>query len=346
MIANKTETQPSLSRRLLPWLNLILVFILLGLGIWYLGRKVSLADILEALRLARPLPILLGMAVMLFTIVVKTWRWGLMFSAEEDQPSFMPLFWSLSLGQYVNLIVPFLRLGEIARIYALNRQSSVPMAQSIGTLVLEKVLDLFMLVLTIGLLLPFVILPEFVNQPGPLLWIIPIGALIMLYILAFQTTWISGLLLGIAGRLPGRWGKRILQWLVYGLEGLSALRSPQTSLLLVASSALIAILSILLPYTLFFAFDLRLTLVQAALLHAAVTIVTTPPSTPGKIGVFNGVVALMLYSFGIADDAVIIGYSIVFHLVVVLPQIILGSLAALRTDWKWQKSLSGQEEIV
>ena len=344
MIANETETQPSLSRRLLPWLNLLLVLILVGLGIWYLGRKVSLADVLLALRLARPLPILLGVAIMLFTIVAKTWRWGLMFSAEDDRPAFMPLFWSLILGQYVNLIVPFLRLGEIARIYALNRQTSVPMAQSIGTLVLEKVLDLFMLVLTIALLLPFVILPEFVNQPGPLLWIIPVAALIMLYILAFQTNWISSVLLGIAGRLPGRWGKRILQWLVYGLEGLSALRSPRTSLLLVASSALIALLSILLPYTLFYAFDLRLTLVQAALLHVAVTIVTTPPSTPGKIGVFNGVVALVLYSFGVTDDAVIIGYSIVFHLVVVLPQIILGSLAAVRTDWKWQRSVIAQEE--
>ena len=72
------------------------------------------------------------------------------------------------LGQYVNLIVPFFRLGEVARIYALNRQASVPMAQSLGTLVVEKVLDLFILILTIAAILPFVVLPEFVGQPGPL----------------------------------------------------------------------------------------------------------------------------------------------------------------------------------
>ncbi len=343
MFADEPDPQPSRSRRYLPWLNLALLVLLLVVGIWYLGRKVSLSAVLDALQLARPLPILLGLAIMIFTLVVKTWRWGLMFASDEDRPSFAALFWSLTLGQYVNLIIPFLRLGEIARIYALQRQTAVPMAQSLGTLVLEKVLDLFMLVLTIALLLPFVILPAFVSQPGPLLWLVPIVALLGLYILAFQTAWITSLLMGLAAHLPGRWGKRILQWVVYGLEGLSALRSPTTSLWLVASSALIALLSVLLPYVLFYAFDLPLFLVQAALLHVAVTIVTTPPSTPGKIGVFNGVVALALYSFGLTDDAVIISYSIVFHLVVVLPQIVLGSIAAVRTDWHWGDSMPAPE---
>lgn len=341
MIAGETERQPSRSRRLLPWLNLLLVLLLLGVGLWYLGRKVSLSEVLLALRLARPLPILLGLGVMLLTLLIKTWRWQLMFATEEDRPSFPALFWSLMLGQYVNLIVPFLRLGEIARIYALNHQSSVPMAQSIGTLVLEKVLDLFMLVLTLALVLPFVILPEFIGEPGLILWTVPVAGLAVLYVLAFQTEWISGLLLNLGARLP-RWAERIAGWLVTGLEGLSALRSPGASLMLVGSSALIALLSVLLPYVLLFAFDLPLTFVQAALLHVAVTVVTTPPSTPGKIGVFNGIVALALYGFGVTGDAAIIGYSIVFHLVVVLPQVVLGSLAAARTDWRWQRSLEEQ----
>jgi hypothetical protein len=46
------------------------------------------------------------------------------------------------------------------------------------------------------------------------------------------------------------------------------------------------------------AFDLPFGLIEAAVIHAVVTIVTTPPSTPGKIGVFNGAVALVLLSYG------------------------------------------------
>ncbi len=339
MIANNQDRPQSSPRRLIPWLNLLLVVILICIGIWYLSDKVSLSDIFDALLLANPLPIVAGLGIMLLTVVIKAWRWQLMFAMPHQEPSFSAAFWALMLGQYVNLIVPFFRLGEVARIYALNRQTDIPMARSIGTLVVEKVLDLIMLVLTIAALLPFVILPEFVGKPGPLLWIVPMLALLILYFMAFQTSMITQTLQRVSEHFPARWISRPLQWIISGLEGLGALRSGRTSLLLVSTSALIAFLAIFLPYVLFPAFDLHLGLVEAALIHVVLTIVTTPPSTPGKIGVFDGVVAIMLYSFGIANDAVIISYSIVFHLVVILPQIILGSIAAAKTDWRWHNAL-------
>ncbi len=246
------------------------------------------------------------------------------------------------LGQYVNLIVPFLRLGEIARIYALNRQTDIPMARSLGTLVVEKVLDAIMLALTIAVLLPLVILPEFVGDPGWILWTVPIAALLILYLLAYQTDLIARFFQALAEKFPTEFAKRLLKWSLSGLEGLAALRNTRLTLLLVASSAFIAFLSVLLPYVLFMAFDLPFGLVEAAVIHVVVTIVTTPPSTPGKIGVFNGAVALVLLSYGLADEAVIISYSIVFHLVVIVPQIALGSIAASRTDWRWHKTVEQQ----
>ncbi len=342
MTANNQGEVPSTARRLLPWLNLLLAVVLLGIGIWYLAGKVSLAEIGYALSHAKPMPIIIGFAIVIITVVLKAWRWQVMFIDPQQTPSFSASFWALMLGQYVNLIVPFLRLGEIARVYALNRQSNIPMAQSIGTLVVEKVLDLFMLVLTMAMLLPFVILPEFIGQPGPMLWLLPLFSLLALYFFAFQTDKITRILYAVADRLADNWVQRPLQWMISGLEGFAALRSGRTSLILVSLSAAVAALSVLLPFVLFAAFDLQLTLVQAALIHVVVTIAITPPSTPGKIGVFNGVVALMLYSFGVTDDAAVISYSIVFYLVAIIPQILLGSIAAAKTDWHWQKTVEQQ----
>jgi uncharacterized protein (TIRG00374 family) len=316
-----------------------LAIALIALGIWYLADKVSLTDIAQALILAKPGYILLGTMIMFITLFVKAWRWQLMFRTPDDTPRFAPLFWSLMLGQYVNLIVPFFRLGEIARIYALNRQTEIPMARSLGTLVVEKVLDAIMLAMTIGILLPLVILPEFVGEPGWILWIVPVAALLILYLLAYQTELITRFFQALTEKFPARFGRRLLKWSLSGLEGLASLRSTRLSLLLVGSSALIAFLAVLLPYVLFMAFDLQLGLIEAAIIHVVVIIVTTPPSTPGKIGVFNGAVALVLLSYGMADEAIIISYSIVFHLVVILPQIALGAIAASRTDWRWHKTV-------
>jgi len=336
MITNNQDKASSTTRRLIPWLNLLLIVVLLGIGIWYLADKVSLADIMGALSLADPIPILVGLGIMLLTLLLKAWRWQFMFVVPDQKPSFAAAFWALMLGQYVNLIVPFFRLGEVARIYALNRQSNIPMARSIGTLVVEKVLEIFILVLMIAIIMPFVILPEFVGQPGPVLWLLPMFSILALYFFAFQTEKITKALQNIAKHFPDNWLQRPFQWMISGLEGLAALRSGRTSLILVTLSVLIGILSVSLPFVLFAAFDLRLSLIQAALIHVVVAIATTPPSTPGKIGVFNGAAAIMLYSFGVADDAVIISYSIVFHLIVIVPQILLGSIAAVKTDWHWQ----------
>ena len=344
MIANNKETAEESGRsiRWLPWFNMALAILLIALGIWYLSDKVSLEDIIQAILLAKPGYILLGTGIMLVTVMVKAWRWQLMFRRPDDSPRYAPIFWSLMLGQYVNLIVPFFRLGEIARIYALNRQTEIPMTRSLGTLVLEKVLDGIMLALTIAILLPLVLLPEFVGEPGWILWTVPIAALLILYLLAYQTELITRFFQAMAEKFPTRIARRLLKWSLSGLEGLASLRNTRLSLLLVGSSAFIAFLALLLPYVLFIAFDLPFGLIEAAVIHVVVTIVTTPPSTPGKIGVFNGAVALVLLSYGMADEAVIISYSIVFHLVVIVPQIVLGSIAASRTDWRWHKTVEQQ----
>ncbi|MFN2124759.1 MAG: lysylphosphatidylglycerol synthase domain-containing protein, partial [Candidatus Promineifilaceae bacterium] len=189
---------------------------------------------------------------------------------------------------------------------------------------------------------PFIILPEFFGQPGPLLWLIPILSLLALIFFAFETETITRLVQKIAARLPDNWIQRPFRWMIFGLEGLAALRSGRTSLILVVLSAIIAVLSVLVPYVLFASFDFDLTLVQAALIHVVVTIAITPPSTPGKLGVFNGVVAIMLYSFGVSNDAAIISYSIIYYLVAIIPQITLGSLAAAKTDWQWQRTIEQQ----
>ena len=57
----------------------------------------------------------------------------------------------------------------------------------------------------------------------------------------------------------------------------------------------------------------------------------------------NGAVVFTLYSLDVNADAAIIGYAIIFHLVVVLPQIVLGIIAAWRTNWRLEKTTAIQQ---
>ncbi len=335
MVTKNPTPSPGSWRRLLPWLNIALTTVLVVAGLWYLSTRLSLASIGQALAGASPAYVALAILIMLVTIALKGWRWQIMFLSDHPRVSFRAAFWATALGQYVNLIIPFLRLGEVARLYGLNQEVGIGPARALGTLVVEKTLDLIFFGLTVLLILPFVILPDYVNSSGLSLTALPLLVFAALYILAYRTHWVIAAMKWLIRPLPERLQERLLGIGVNGLEGLAALRSTRLNLIMMLLSLAVAALAVVLPYVLFPALGLRLTLIDAALIHVVVTIAIVPPSTPAKIGVFNAAAALMLWQFGLDDETAIASYAILLYLVVIAPQLILGIIAASRSKWRW-----------
>ena len=334
MIAEKPKgsgkPHPLTNIRQIPWLRLLLSLALSGLGLWFVTRDASLIEMRAAFGRADAGYILLGLAIITATMVAKAWRWRLLYRPRQEAPPFSDLFWALSLGQLVNTAVPFFRLGEVARIYDLGKQAHRSKAQALGTLVVEKVLDLMMLAVTLFLLVPFLVMPQFVTNSGVAIAAAAVLAFAGLYLMAYRSDLILRLVRPLLRRLPGGLGERLDPMVTAGLRGLAALRSRKATLALLIASLIIAGLSVLTPLILFPALDLSLGLASAAAIHVAVTVGTVPPSTPAKVGVFEFLVAFMLRFFGVENASVILAYTLLFHLVVVLPQILFGGIAAAR----------------
>ncbi|MCA9866710.1 MAG: flippase-like domain-containing protein [Anaerolineales bacterium] len=326
-------------RRLLPWLNLILTGGLILAGVWFLSTRLDLATIIEALSKASVGYTFLSVVIMLATMLLKAVRWQLMFPSERPPVRLSSSFWAISLAQYVNLVVPFVRLGEVARLYALNREAGVSPGRGVGTLVVEKTLDLIFFGLTILFVIPFVVFPDYVSRPGPVLTLLPLILFGALYLVAYQTDLVIAIWRRVVTPFPPRVRDLLLRVAVSGLEGLAALRNRRLSLLMLFLSLTIAGLSIVLPFVLFLALSLPLTFLDAALVHIVVSIAIVPPSTPAKIGVLNGAAALVLWQVGITDEANIAAYTILLYLVVVVPQITVGLIAASRSKWSWQMAV-------
>lgn len=340
MIAKNNQEKPKSSnkKQVWSWLNLLLTAVLLAIGMWYIAQYVTLAEIIEALASANPIFILLSLLSVTLTLIVKAWRWQILLTTDpKKKPSFLPLFWAFTLGAYVNLILPFMRMGEIARLFAVDWSANVGKAHALGTIVVEKLLDLIMLGLLFLLIFPFVILPGFINNPLPMITAVSLASGFILYLLAYQTSWIIRISRLFASWLPLKWGERVMRWLISGLESLNALRNKRQTLSLIGLSMAIIFLSVLNGYLLFPAFHLDLGFFEAALLTIIVTLTLVPPSTPGKIGVLNGAVAVTLIGLGIHNDAIIVSYSTIYYIIVVSPVILFGGLAITRTNWKWEK---------
>jgi glycosyltransferase 2 family protein len=314
------------------WLRLILGLLLGAGALWLVARNVSPEGLRQAIGQARSGPVVLAFALVTLVILAKVWRWRLLYQPPPAVPSFAALWHALLIGQFVNLLAPF-RLGEVARVYALYQQTGSSKAQALGTVAVEKSLDLIMLLFTLIILLPLMVVPRFVSDQGPLLATVAAGSLLFLYLLAYQTERVAGRLAQVGRWLPGGLGEKMTRWAVSGLGGLAALRNRRANVALVISSAVIVVLSILTPLAVFRAFDLPYGLPEATLLNLVLSVGMVPPSTPAKVGVFEWLAAFTMKQLGMADEALILSYALVYHAAVVLPSILLGSVAASRTRW-------------
>lgn len=321
---------PLAEKKAIPWLRLLLALALSLLGLWYVTRNVALADLQAALGASRPLYILLALLVFLATTLAKSWRWQMLYQPQDRVPPFRHLFWAVNVGQLINTAVPFLRLGELARVYDLGHHTGESKVKALGTLVVEKTLELISLAFLLFALLPFFVLPELVASSGLSGAIVAVAILLALFAIARRPELVRRLALAVLRFFPERWQERLLPWIGSGLAGFSALRSGRASLALTGSTLLITLLAVLTPYVLFAALGFPLGLRHAAAIHIALTVGALPPSTPARIGIFEGIVTFMLATFAVGDNATRLAYALVFHLVVVLPQLVLGGIGLLR----------------
>lgn len=325
-------------QRYWPWINLGIAILLILAGIWLIQATIGWSNVWEAVRLADGRFIFLALCVMVITVCAKAWRWGLLLTPTAEKVPYPALFWSTMLGQYVNMILPLFRLGEIARAYAINYQTGISKVRALSTMVVEKTLDLIMLALTLAIILPLVVLPDIFSENWYLVGLLGTAVLFGLYLLAAQTEFVTRVFIGMTRWLPERLRGKVVPLIQSGLEGVAALRSKRTSFLLIATSAGITFLAVLTPYILFHAFALPLGLAEAALVDSALSVTAAPPSTPGQIGIFEGTVTFVLAQLTELSSAILVSFAIVYHLVVLIPKIIFGSIASLRTNWKWQRN--------
>ncbi len=127
---------------------------IIGLGLGGLFLYLAFADadwdeILEAVRSINPIWILLSLSAGVFSHFIRGVRWQMQLKASGYQPSYPNLFAAVMVGYLVNQALP--RAGEVARCTALVRSDKVPLSTGFGTVVIERVFDLLILVSLIGL---------------------------------------------------------------------------------------------------------------------------------------------------------------------------------------------------
>ena len=80
----------------------------------------------------------------LIAMLSRAWRWRMLLEPLGYKPKFTHCFYGVAIGYFANIALP--RMGEIVRCTILNQSDDVPVNKAFGTVILERLIDLFMLI--------------------------------------------------------------------------------------------------------------------------------------------------------------------------------------------------------
>ena len=243
--------------------------------------------------------------LLIFIIFLRSIRWRFLFVEEIN---INDLYKSQLVGYMGNNILP-LRLGELLKAYYLEKKSKISKYEVLGTVVLERVLDL------VGLILLFFILINF-----SLFDLVDSSYIKIFYFILFFTLILILVSLKLSEKKDYKSKNKfplILNDIIRGFSSIDRLNF----LLSILSSILIWISYAVVVFLVQESMYLDLNFIQCILILFLSSIGLMVPSMPGNIGTFEGAVVYTLLLFGIEDN---FGFAFILHAVSFIPYTLLG----------------------
>ena len=112
---------------------------------WLAFRSVDFNKLYKELKVANYSWLLLSIFFGLTAYLSRARRWMLLINSLGYKPSFLNSFNALMTGYIANLALP--RIGEITRCVALGKKEKIPVDQLIGTVIIERAVDVISLLM-------------------------------------------------------------------------------------------------------------------------------------------------------------------------------------------------------
>ena len=130
----------------------IIIPLLFGGGlVWYLFTIIPPKTLLEYFKNANYWWIALGLFFGILSHLSRAYRWKFMLEPLVYKPRFINSTLAVLIGYFVNLAIP--RAGEVSRASVMTNYEGIPFEKGFGTIVAERIADLIMMFLIIGITL-------------------------------------------------------------------------------------------------------------------------------------------------------------------------------------------------
>lgn len=290
-------------------------------ALWLIAREASFEQFSAALARADYVLVLASISFLVFSTGVRGYRWRALL---DNRITASRSFNISNIGNLLNNVFP-LRLGEVARAYLVSRTGEVSLMQCFSTIVVERLLDILVVLGLLIIVLPFVADGELFARAGT---ITASAAFLAGFTLLVVASW-RDQVVTLARRLLAWLPPAAREPLIYqGDQFLLGIRSIRLRRL--ASAAALSLLIwggwaagclVMLA-----AFVPDLPWYAGVLVTCGVALGLSIPSAPSGAGLFEAAVVAALALFDIPVDTSL-AYAVLLHLSCIALAAILGVYA-------------------
>lgn len=285
---------------------------------------------------------LLFIPVSLTSHVVRAWRWKYFLTPVKADVRVKNLFSSVMIGYFFNSVLP--RVGELARPYSLKKLENIPISTALGSVIVERVLDVISLVFIFAATLFYYREPLRHSFPwmesGSI--ILFAGSVLFLFFMFALTLW-SNRTIAIVHRLlrwlPSKALERIEQLMRTFIDGLLVIHNREKYLFIALLTLVMWFLYTLQLYVVFFAFDgiAGLDFLAAMVLMVISSIGILIPM-PGGIGTYHFFCSQGLIQMFAIPSAVALSFATITHGVGLIFMLIAGAIILVINNFKFSET--------
>ncbi len=240
------------------------------------------------------------------------------------------LFTATAIGFMANNLLPA-RLGELVRAYVLGKEEQISRTASFATIVYERIIDVFSLLILLWVTLARVSGPEWLKTSMVWILILNVVAFIVMSLMVRSPGTVRRIVTRVTGRFPGELQAKALRITDGYLGGLTGMTQIKTFLPIVVTSLGVWVFAMLGLYYCFVALDMDVPLMANVTLIVLVAMGSMIPSAPAYLGTtqYACIVGLSLYGVGKSEA---LAFSLLYHATQFFPITALG----LYLLWKAQ----------
>ncbi len=292
-------------------------------GIVFAVRGVALDDTADALADSNLWWLAPSFAVFVAGVTLRAVRWWALFDARH-RPPLREVAHALLVGYFFNNILP-MRAGEAARVISLHARTKASRAETLGTVVAERVFDLLALLGILFAAYPW--LPElpWIRAAAIFAFVVIAGVAVLVFVLVrWEDRAIHWLLSPLRRIRRDGFAQRVELAAINATRGLVAIRDPRVAFEAMALTVASWVVLSCSYWILMHAFSLDLPFVAGLLVTVTINMGLVLPSSPAALGVFEAATVIALKAFDV-PQAEALSYALVLHLLNLVPFLVVGA---------------------